>query len=115
MAMNARIHTIIGEFLDVLIHQTINKELNWESHIEESDIKYSLRHDDGEVPMFSVSYGLCTSIVDMAIYGEHIKTSKKEIVDKINLLFSIINYDKKDNILSDQTIKFMRKYVDAHK
>ena len=115
MAMNARIHTIIGEFLDVLIHQTIDKELSWESHIEESDIKYSLRHAEGEVPMFSVSYGLCSSVVDMAVYGDHIKTSKKEIIDKVNLLFNIINYDKKDNILGDKTIEFMRKYINAHK
>ncbi len=49
--------------------------------------------------------------VELTINGEKFKTANKPIIERVSMLFRIINYEKKENIISDETIKFMRKYI----
>ena len=52
---------------------------------------------------------------DLTINGETFRTRNKPIIERVSMLFRIINYDKKDNIISDATIQFMRHYVNENK
>lgn len=110
--MNTRTHEIIREYIDVLVYQAINRQLTWETSAGEMDIRYSIKDFDGN-QMLGVSFSLlyASGKVELTINGEKFKTANKPIIDRVNMLFRIINYEKKDNVISDNTIKFMRDYI----
>ncbi len=114
--MNTRTHEIIREYIDVLIYQAINRELTWETSAGDMDIRYSINDKAGE-QLLGVSRSLLFSSgkVELTIKGETFKTANAGIIDRVEKLFRIINYERKDNVISDATIKFMRKYIKENK
>ena len=110
--MNTRTHEIIREYIDVLIYQAINRQLTWESSAGEMDIRYSINDLEGN-QLLGVSRSLLFSSgkVELTIQGEKFKTANAGIIDRVEKLFRIINYEKRDNVIKDSTIKFMRKYI----
>ncbi len=101
--MNTRTHEIIREYIDVL---------TWESSAGEMDIRYSINDLEGN-QLLGVSRSLLFSSgkVELTIQGEKFKTANAGIIDRVEKLFRIINYEKRDNVIKDSTIKFMRKYI----
>ena len=114
--MNTRTHEIIIEYVDVLIYQAIERQLTWETSAGEMDIRYTIKDMSGKV-LLGVSFSVLSANgkVELTINGEKFKTANKPIIDKVSRLFRIINYEKKENIISDATIKFMRQYVKDNK
>ncbi len=114
--MNTRTHEIIREYIDVLIYQAINRQLTWETSAGEMDIRYSINNMQGE-QLLGVSRSLLFSSgkVELTIFGETFKTANAGIIDRVERLFRIINYERKDNVIKDTTIKFMRKYIAENK
>ena len=114
--MNTRTHEIISEYIDILIYQAINRELTWETSAGDMDIRYSINNKAGE-QLLGVSRSLLFSSgkVELTIKGETFKTANAGIIDRVEKLFRIINYERKDNVISDATIKFMRKYIKENK
>ena len=114
--MNTRTHEIIREYIDVLVYQAINRELTWETSAGDMDIRYSINDKAGE-QLLGVSRSLLFSSgkVELTIKGETFKTANAGIIDRVEKLFRIINYERKDNVISDATIKFMRKYIKENK
>ena len=114
--MNTRTHEIIREYIDILIYQAINRELTWETSAGDMDIRYSINNKTGE-QLLGVSRSLLFSSgkVELTIKGETFKTANAGIIDRVEKLFRIINYERKDNVISDATIKFMRKYIKENK
>lgn len=114
--MNTRTHEIIREYIDVLIYQAINRELTWETSAGDMDIRYSINNKAGE-QLLGVSRSLLFSSgkVELTIQGETFKTANAGIIDRVEKLFRIINYERKDNVIKDSTIKFMRKYIKENK
>lgn len=114
--MNTRTHEIIREYIDILIYQAINRELTWETSAGDMDIRYSINDKAGE-QLLGVSRSLLFSSgkVELTIKGETFKTANAGIIDRVEKLFRIINYERKDNVISDATIKFMRKYIKENK
>ncbi len=110
--MNTRTHEIIREYIDVLIYQAINRQLTWESSAGDMDIRYSINDLEGN-QLLGVSRSLLFSSgkVELTIQGEKFKTANAGIIDRVEKLFRIINYEKRDNVIKDSTIKFMRKYI----
>lgn len=110
--MNTRTHEIIREYLDVLIHQAIERQLTWETSAGDMDIRYKILDKDGK-QLLGASFSVLSANgkVELTINGEKFKTANKPIIDKVSMLFRIINYEKKENIISDATIKFMRQYT----
>ena len=114
--MNTRTHEIIREYIDVLIYQAINRQLTWETAAGDMDIRYSINTLDGK-QLLGVSRSLLFSSgkVELTIHGEKFKTANAGIIDRGERLFRIINYERKDNVIQDDTIKFMRKYIAENK
>ena len=114
--MNTRTHEIIREYIDVLTYQAINRELTWETSAGDMDIRYSIKDKDGK-QLLGVSRSLLFSSgkVELTICGEKFKTANTGIIDRVEKLFRIINYTKKDNVIKDETIQFMRKYIKEYK
>ena len=114
--MNTRTHEIIREYIDVLIYQAINRQLTWESPAGDMDIRYSINDLEGN-QLLGVSRSLLFSSgkVELTIQGEKFKTANAGIIDRVEKLFRIINYTKKDNVIKDDTIQFMRKYIKENK
>lgn len=114
--MNTRTHEIIREYIDVLIYQAINRQLTWETSAGEMDIRYSINDLQGK-QLLGVSRSLLFSSgkVELTIEGETFKTANAGIIDRVERLFRIINYERKDNVIKDSTIKFMRQYIAANK
>lgn len=114
--MNTRTHEIIREYIDVLIYQAIERQLTWDISAGETDIRYAIR-DSAGTKLLGASYGMTStnSKVELTINGEKFKTANKGIIDRVSMLFRIINYEKKDNIIRDDTIRFMRRYIADHK
>ena len=114
--MNTRTHEIIREYVDVLIYQAIERQLTWDTSAGDMDIRYSIKDMNGK-QLLGVSFSVLSTNgkVELTINGEKFKTANKPIIDKVSRLFRIINYEKKENIISDETIKFMRQYTKEHK
>lgn len=114
--MNTRTHEIIREYVDVLIYQAIERQLTWDTSAGDMDIRYSIKDMNGK-QLLGVSFSVLSTNgkVELTINGEKFKTANKPIIDKVSRLFRIINYEKKENIISDATIKFMRQYVKDNK
>ncbi|MBO4401541.1 MAG: hypothetical protein J5809_06815 [Selenomonadaceae bacterium] len=114
--MNTRTHEIIREYIDILIYQAINRQLTWETSAGEMDIRYSINDMQGK-QLLGVSRSLLFSSgkVELTIDGETFKTANTGIIDRVERLFRIINYERKDNVIKDSTIKFMRKYIAENK
>lgn len=114
--MNTRTHEIIREYVDVLIYQAIERQLTWETSAGDMDIRYTIKDLNGKI-LLGVSFSVLSTNgkVELTINGEKFKTANKPIIDKVSRLFRIINYEKKENIISDETIKFMRQYVKDNK
>ncbi len=76
------------------------------------DIRYSINDLEGN-QLLGVSRSLLFSSgkVELTIQGEKFKTANAGIIDRVEKLFRIINYEKRDNVIKDSTIKFMRKYI----
>ena len=101
--MNTRTHEIIREYIDVLVYQAINRDLTWETSAGEMDIRYTIKDKSGK------------QLLELTINGEKFKTANKGIIDRVSMLFRIINYEKKENIITDDTIKYMRDYIRANR
>lgn len=114
--MNTRTHEIVREYVDVLIYQAIERQLTWDTSAGDMDICYTIKDLKGKV-LLGVSFSVLSTNgkVELTINGEKFKTANKPIIDKVSRLFRIINYEKKENIISDATIKFMRQYVKDNK
>ncbi len=114
--MNTRTHEIIREYVDVLIYQAIERQLTWDTSAGDMDIRYSIKDLSGK-QLLGVSFSVLSTNgkVELTINDEKFKTANKPIIDKVSRLFRIINYEKKENIISDATIKFMRQYVKENK
>ncbi len=114
--MNTRTHEIIREYIDVLVYQAINRQLTWETSAGDMDIRYSINDLSGK-QLLGVSFSVLstTGKADLTINGETFRTANKGIIDRVSMLFRIINYEKKDNVIRDDTIQFMRKYIADHK
>ena len=114
--MNTRTHEIIREYVDVLIYQAIERQLTWDTSAGDMDIRYSIKDVNGK-QLLGVSFSVLSTNgkVELTINGEKFKTANKPIIDKVSRLFRIINYEKKENIISDETIKFMRQYTKEHR
>lgn len=109
--MNTRTHEIIREYIGVLTHQALNRELTWTTAVGDMEYRYIIKSLDGK-DLLGVSYRMRSiDSVDLTINGETFRTRNKPIIERVSMLFRIINYDKKDNIISDATIQFMRHYV----
>ena len=110
--MNTRTHEIIREYIDILVYQAINRHLTWETSAGDLDIRYSIK-DPGGKELLGASFSVLSTSgkVELTINGEKFKTANKPIIERVSMLFRIINYEKKENIISDETIKFMRKYI----
>lgn len=114
--MNTRTHEIIREYIDILVYQAINRQLTWETSAGDMDIRYSIKSPDGKEMLGAAFSVLSTNgKVELTINGEKFKTANKPIIERVSMLFRIINYEKKENIISDETIKFMRKYIAEHR
>jgi|GEM_PF-1915776 len=114
--MNTRTHEIIREYIDVLVYQAINRELTWETSAGEMDIRYSIKDKNGK-QLLGASFSVLSTNgkVELTINGEKFKTANKGIIDRVSMLFRIINYEKKENIISDESIRFMREYIKANR
>ena len=114
--MNTRTHEIIREYVDVLFYQAIERQLTWDTSAGDMDIRYTIKDLSGR-QLLGVSFSVLSTNgkVELTINGEKFKTANKPIIDKVSRLFRIINYEKKENIISDATIKFMRQYTKEHK
>ena len=114
--MNTRTHEIIREYIDILVYQAINRQLTWETSAGDLDIRYSIKDFEGK-ELLGASFSVLSTSgkVELTINGEKFKTANKPIIDKVSRLFRIINYEKKENIISDATIKFMRQYTKENK
>ena len=90
--MNTRTHEIIREYIDVLVYQAINRDLTWDTSAGENDIRYRIMNKEG-FPLLGVSFNVLTSTqkVELTINGETFKTANKGIIDRVNMLFRIIN------------------------
>ncbi|MBQ9487979.1 MAG: hypothetical protein IJU91_09310 [Selenomonadaceae bacterium] len=114
--MNTRTHEIIREYIDILVYQAINRQLTWETSAGDLDIRYSIKDMEGK-ELLGASFSVLSTSgkVELTINGEKFKTANKPIIERVSMLFRIINYEKKENIISDETIKFMRKYIADHR
>ena len=113
--MNTRTHEIIREYIGVLTHQALNRELTWTTAVGDMEYRYIIKTLDGK-DLLGVSYRMrSVDSVDLTINGETFRTRNKPIIERVGMLFRIINYDRKDNIISDNTIQFMRKYVNENR
>ena len=114
--MNTRTHEIIREYIDILVYQAINRQLTWETSAGDLDIRYSIKDMEGN-ELLGASFSVLSTSgkVELTIKGEKFKTANKPIIERVSMLFRIINYEKKENIISDETIKFMRKYIADHR
>ena len=114
--MNTRTHEIIREYIDILVYQAINRQLTWETSAGDLDIRYSIKDMEGN-ELLGASFSVLSTSgkVELTIHGEKFKTANKPIIERVSMLFRIINYEKKENIISDETIKFMRKYIAEHR
>ena len=110
--MNTRTHEIIREYIDILVYQAINRQLTWTTSAGDTDMRYSINDLNG-YQLLGVRFNLLytSDKVELTINGETFKTANKGIIDRVNMLFRIINYEKRDNIISDETIKYMRQYI----
>lgn len=113
--MNTRTHEIIREYIGVLTHQALNRELTWTTAVGDMEYRYIIKSLDGK-DLLGVSYRMRSiDSVDLTINGETFRTRNKPIIERVGMLFRIINYEKKDNIISDATIQFMRHYVNENR
>lgn len=113
--MNTRTHEIIREYIGVLTHQALNRELTWETAVGDMEYRYIIKSLDGK-DLLGVSYRMrSVDSVDLTINGETFRTRNKPIIERVGMLFRIINYEKKDNVISDNTIQFMRHYVNENR
>lgn len=113
--MNTRTHEIIREYIGVLTHQALNRELTWTTAVGDMEYRYIIKSLDGK-DLLGVSYRMrSVDSVDLTINGETFRTRNKPIIERVGMLFRIINYEKKDNVISDNTIKFMRQYVNENR
>jgi hypothetical protein len=113
--MNTRTHEIIREYIGVLTHQALNRELTWTMAVGDMEYRYIIKSLDGK-DLLGVSYRMRSiDSVDLTINGETFRTRNKPIIERVGMLFRIINYDRKDNVISDATIQFMRHYVNENK
>ncbi|MBR4152500.1 MAG: hypothetical protein IKZ53_00310 [Selenomonadaceae bacterium] len=113
--MNTRTHEIIREYIGVLTHQALNRELTWTTAVGDMEYRYIIKSLDGK-DLLGVSYRMRSiDSVDLTINGETFRTRNKPIIERVGMLFRIINYDRKDNVISDATIQFMRHYVNENK
>lgn len=113
--MNTRTHEIIREYIGVLTHQALNRELTWTTAVGDMEYRYIIKSLDGK-DLLGVSYRMRSiDSVDLTINGETFRTRNKPIIERVGMLFRIINYDRKDNVISDNTIQFMRHYVNENK
>ena len=113
--MNTRTHEIIREYIGVLTHQALNRELTWTTAVGDMEYRYIIKSLDGK-DLLGVSYRMrSVDSVDLTINGETFRTRNKPIIERVGMLFRIINYEKKDNVISDNTIQFMRHYVNDAK
>ena len=113
--MNTRTHEIIREYIGVLTHQALNRELTWTTAVGDMEYRYIIKSLDGK-DLLGVSYRMRSiDSVDLTINGETFRTRNKHIIERVGMLFRIINYDRKDNVISDATIQFMRHYVNENK
>lgn len=113
--MNTRTHEIIREYIGVLTHQALNRELTWKTEVGDMEYRYIIKSLEGR-DLLGVSYRMrSVDSVDLTINGETFRTRNKPIIERVGMLFRIINYEKKDNIISDGTIQFMRKYVNENR
>ena len=109
--MNTRTHEIIREYIGVLTHQALNRELTWTTAVGDMEYRYIIKTLDGK-DLLGVSYRMrSVDSVDLTINGETFRTRNKPIIERVGMLFRIINYEKKDNVIKDNTIQFMRQYV----
>ena len=118
--MNTRTHEIIREYIGVLTHQALNRELTWSTAVGDMEYRYIIKEllPDGSTgkDLLGVSYRMrSVDSVDLTINGETFRTRNKPIIERVGMLFRIINYEKKDNVISDNTIKFMRQYVNENR
>ncbi len=113
--MNTRTHEIIREYIGVLTHQALNRELTWTTAVGDMEYRYIIKSLDGK-DLLGVSYRMrSVDSVDLTINGETFRTRNKPIIERVGMLFRIINYEKKDNVISDATIQFMRHYVNENR
>ncbi len=113
--MNTRTHEIIREYIGVLTHQALNRELTWTTAVGDMEYRYIIKSLDGK-DLLGVSYRMrSVDSVDLTINGETFRTRNKPIIERVGMLFRIINYEKKDNVISDNTIQFMRHYVNENR
>ena len=113
--MNTRTHEIIREYIGVLTHQALNRELTWTTAVGDMEYRYIIKSLDGK-DLLGVSYRMRSiDSVDLTINGETFRTRNKPIIERVGMLFRIINYEKKDNVISDNTIQFMRHYVNENR
>ena len=118
--MNTRTHEIIREYIGVLTHQALNRELTWTTSVGDMEYRYIIKEilPDGTPgrDLLGVSYRMrSVDSVDLTINGETFRTRNKPIIERVGMLFRIINYEKKDNVISDNTIQFMRHYVNENR
>jgi len=113
--MNTRTHEIILEYVNTLMHKAINRELHWDTSVGEMQYSFLIKSLDGK-DLLGVSYDVRSADrVDLTINGETFRTRNKPIIDRVGRLFRIINYERGDNVISDNTIKFMRGYVQSNR
>ena len=113
--MNTRTHEIIREYIGVLTHQALNRELTWTTAVGDMEYRYIIKSLDGK-DLLGVSYRMrSVDSVDLTINGETFRTRNKPIIERVGMLFRIINYEKIDNVISDNTIQFMRHYVNENR
>ena len=113
--MNTRTHEIIREYIGVLTHQALNRELTWTTAVGDMEYRYIIKSLDGK-DLLGVSYRMrSVDSVDLTINGETFRTRNKPIIERVGMLFRIINYEKIDNVISDNTIQFMRQYVNENR
>ena len=113
--MNTRTHEIIREYIGVLTHQALNRELTWTTAVGDMEYRYIIKSLEGK-DLLGVSYRMrSVDSVDLTINGETFRTRNKPIIERVGMLFRIINYEKKDNVISDNTIQFMRQYVNENR
>ena len=113
--MNTRTHEIILEYVNTLMHKALNRELKWESSVGAMEYSYLIKSLDGE-DLLGVAYDVRSADrVDITIHGETFRTRNKPIIDRVGRLFRIINYERTENVLKDDTIKFMRSYVQKNR
>ena len=113
--MNTRTHEIIREYIGVLTHQALNRELTWTTAVGDMEYRYIIKSLDGK-DLLGVSYRMrSVDSVDLTINGETFRTRNKPIIERVGMLFRIINYENKDNVISDNTIQFMRHYVNENR